>query len=199
MAKVKIKRKNISLDMTAMCDVAFLLLTFFMLTTKFKPDEPVVVDTPSSTSEIKLPETGVMTISIDQDGKLFLAIDQQNTRTKTLVLMAKKYGQTFSIQEMNEFASLNTFGLSVRQIKPFLALGKEERKGVKQSGISCSKKQNELRDWIVSAKTANPVLGIAIKGDESVNYELMKQIISTLQEQNINRFHLITTLETKQS
>ena len=42
MPKVKVPRKSTNIDMTAMCDVSFLLLTFFMLTTKFKADEPVV-------------------------------------------------------------------------------------------------------------------------------------------------------------
>ncbi len=46
MPKVKMPRKSTLIDMTAMCDVAFLLLTFFMLATKFKPDEPVAVVTP---------------------------------------------------------------------------------------------------------------------------------------------------------
>jgi biopolymer transport protein ExbD len=72
MPKVKIPRKNISLDMTAMCDMAFLLLTFFMLTTKFKPDEPLVVDTPTSISEIKIPESNLMVISIGKEGQVFL-------------------------------------------------------------------------------------------------------------------------------
>ena len=69
MPKVKVPRKSTSVDMTAMTDVAFLLLTFFMLATKFKPDEPVVVDTPSSISEIKLPESGIMQITIDKQGR----------------------------------------------------------------------------------------------------------------------------------
>ena len=67
MPKVKVPRKSTSIDMTAMTDVAFLLLTFFMLATKFKPDEPVVVDTPSSVSQIKLPETDIMQLTIDKE------------------------------------------------------------------------------------------------------------------------------------
>ena len=53
MPKVKPVRHTPLVDMTAMTDVAFLLLTFFMLTAKMKPQEPVVIDTPSSISEIK--------------------------------------------------------------------------------------------------------------------------------------------------
>ena len=49
------KRVSIRIDMTPLVDVAFLLLTFFMLTTQFKSDASVIVDTPSSISEIKLP------------------------------------------------------------------------------------------------------------------------------------------------
>ena len=68
MPKHKPARKAPSIDMTAMCDVAFLLLTFFMLTAKMKPQETVVIDTPSSISETKLPEAGTLTILI---GKVF--------------------------------------------------------------------------------------------------------------------------------
>ncbi len=74
MPKVKIPRKSTLIDMTAMCDVAFLLLTFFMLTTQFKSDESVIVDTPSSISEIKLPDTDILNITVTADGKLFFPI-----------------------------------------------------------------------------------------------------------------------------
>ena len=86
MPKVKIPRKSTLIDMTAMCDVAFLLLTFFMLTTQFKSDESVIVDTPSSISEIKLPDTDIINITITQDGKVFFSIDNKNfTREKLII------------------------------------------------------------------------------------------------------------------
>lgn len=70
MPKHKPKRSAPSIDMTAMCDVAFLLLTFFMLTAKAKPQETVIVDTPTSISETKLPDAGTLTILVDKTGKV---------------------------------------------------------------------------------------------------------------------------------
>ncbi len=90
MPKNKSPRKSTSVDMTAMTDVAFLLLTFFMLATKFKPDEPVVVDTPSSISEIKLPESNVMLLTISADGRVFFSLDKQQDRLAMLDKMAEK-------------------------------------------------------------------------------------------------------------
>ena len=94
MPKVKIARKSTLVDMTAMCDVAFLLLTFFMLTTKFKPNDPVVVDMPKSVSEIKLPQSDIMTITVNKQGQVYFGIDGQFTRKKLL----EKIGEKFNIQ-----------------------------------------------------------------------------------------------------
>jgi biopolymer transport protein ExbD len=59
--------------MTAMVDVAFLLLTFFMLTTQFKPPAEVDIDLPSSHAEVKLPGTDIMTVTVAEDGRVFIA------------------------------------------------------------------------------------------------------------------------------
>ncbi len=75
MPHAKLPRKSTHIDMTAMCDVAFLLLTFFMLATKFKPEEPVVVKTPSSISEIQLPDVDIMLLTVDTKGRIFFQID----------------------------------------------------------------------------------------------------------------------------
>ena len=80
MPHAKLPRKSTHIDMTAMCDVAFLLLTFFMLATKFKPDEPVVVKTPSSISEIILPDVDVMLLTVDAKGRIFFSIDNKLKR-----------------------------------------------------------------------------------------------------------------------
>ena len=87
MPKVKIKRKSTAIDMTAMCDVAFLLLTFFMLTSNFTQKEPVAVDTPSSISEIKIPDRNIMLILVDPTGKVFFGIDGQENRIQLLTKM----------------------------------------------------------------------------------------------------------------
>jgi len=82
MPKFKPKRTGIRIDMTPLVDVAFLLLTFFMLTTQFRPEEEVTIILPSSHSEFKLPESDVMTINIAEDGRLFLGLDSQIMRRR---------------------------------------------------------------------------------------------------------------------
>lgn len=77
MSKVKKNRVSIGIDMTPLVDVSFLLLTFFMLTTQFKPPEDVKIDLPMSQSPAKLPESDVMTIFVDKSDSLYLGFASQ--------------------------------------------------------------------------------------------------------------------------
>ena len=60
----KKRRIGISIDMTPMVDVAFLLLIFFMCTTQFKPPEKDKITLPESNSESKSPESNIITIAV---------------------------------------------------------------------------------------------------------------------------------------
>ncbi len=199
MAKAKIPRKSTWIDMTAMTDVAFLLLTFFMLATKFKPDEPVDVTTPSSVAEIKLPETGVVQITIDGEDRVFFGIEGQPIRADLLKRIGTKKGITFSEDEIKTFSLTNTFGIPINEIKGYLGLDIGAQKNFEQKGIPTDSLNNELAEWIVEARRAAQSQGtvavIAIRGDQNASYPIIRRVIETLQEQNVNRFNLITNQE----
>lgn len=195
MAKVKVPRKSVSMDMTAMCDVGFLLLTFFILTTSFKPDEPVVVDTPTSTSKFQKPETDVIDIQVTSQGQVFFGVDGQPNREEILDRVSKKYGIQFTPEEKHEFALLSTFGVPIASLKGYLAKEPFERKTLKLPGIPADSVRNELYDWVAFARQTNPGARIYVKGDRNSDYEIIKNVIGTLQAQKINRFNLITGLE----
>ena len=196
MGKVKVHRSSPSLDMTPMVDLAFLLVTFFMLTTKFAPEEPFAVDTPASTSEIKLPETDILTISVTKEGTIYFNLDGKYTRQELLRKIGEKYNQTFTPEEINKFSLLSSFGVPIGNLKEYLALAPDERNTLKQPGIPADSLNNELSDWIVLSRVTNPKLRIAIKGDSDSNYPVIKKVIGTLIDRKVTRFNLITNMET---
>src|SRR6478736_9679496 len=114
MSKVKVSRKSISLDMTAMCDMAFLLLTFFILTTKFKPQEPVAVDIPSSTAKV-IAADSVMVISLDKNGKVFFGLADQNQRMELIKLADENFSLQLTEAEKKKFVVLETSGIPLDQ------------------------------------------------------------------------------------
>src|SRR6478735_3325571 len=135
MPKVKVPRKSTSVDMTAMTDVAFLLLTFFMLATKFKPDEPVVVDTPSSVSQILLPESDVILLTIDKDGRVFFGVDGQQTKEELIKRMGENYKVSFTPAQIKEFSLMSTFGVPIAQLPALLDMKSEQRLKATQTGV----------------------------------------------------------------
>ncbi len=204
MPKVKPHRTSPSLDMTPMVDLAFLLVTFFMLTTKFAPEETVVVDTPSSTSEIKLPESNVITLTVDKNKRVFFGVDDDKTRVATLQKVAAKYGVNFTAAQAKTFGTMTNFGVPIGQLGSLLAMDNEGRKAVAKSepGIPMDSLNNQLIDWVLEARKANLTLFhkptyIAIKGDGQADVPTVQHVIKVLQEKDINRFNLITDLENK--
>lgn len=205
MAQIKMSKKATSIDMTAMCDVAFLLLTFFILTATAKVPEPVSVDTPSSTVKTKLPDVGLVTITVGKGKEnIFFDIKGRDIREKTLELMGNIYKVSFTDQEKKEFSLMESFGVPVENLSAIIKMNSSDRnKAGTQLGIPFDSINNQLKDWIYTARQANIELGndkdlsFAIKGDAKLEYPKIKKIMDILQDQDINTFDLVTGLRGK--
>ena len=199
---IKMKKKSTTTDMTAMCDVAFLLLTFFILTATAKVPEVMPVDTPASTVQTKLPEKDLATLTVG-NGKVFFDVKGKDVRVRTLELMGNKYGVKFSDDEQNKFAIMESFGVPVQNLKQILEMKPADRKNVQQPGIPKDSLDNQLADWVQNARIANielhdKELELAIKGDAKEEYPIIKRVMDILQDQKINNFSLVTGLRGKE-
>lgn len=196
MPKVKVPRKSTVVDMTAMCDVAFLLLTFFMLTSNFVSKEPIVVAVPSSISEIKIPERDIVTVLIDKDGKVFFGLDAQSDRLEVLDNVGKAYSISFTELELSEFSKIGMSGVPIEKMKAYLALKPEQRDSKEAAiGIPTDSLNNQFKVWIKTARQVNRNLRLAIKSDSQTPYKVIKDVMGTLQAVDENRYNLITSLE----
>ncbi|MDM1044136.1 biopolymer transporter ExbD [Myroides sp. 1354] len=204
MAKGKMKKKSMSVDMTAMCDVSFLLLTFFVLTSTAKLPEPLPVDTPNSTVQTKLPESNLATVTIGGEPgaeKVFFGVLGKEDRIATLEKMGSRYQIEFNDEEKQVFAYTEGIGTPINELKKFLNLPADVRNkiGADQPGVPTDSVNNQLKDWVEMARTVakernNKVLDVAIKGDAEANYPAVKKVIDILQEQRVNKFFLVTGL-----
>lgn len=198
MPKVKTKRSSTFIDMTAMTDVAFLLLTFFILTSNFIAKEPVTVNTPSSISEIKIPDINVMQVLIAPDGRIFFGVDGQQNRLELLNKVAEMYKIDFTEKEKKTFSVINSFGVPVEKLKSYLNL-KEDVRDLEQNnpGIPIDSLNNQFKVWVQTARIVNPTNRLAIKGDKATSYAVIKKVMDALQEIKESRYNLLTSLESE--
>ncbi|NGY38554.1 biopolymer transporter ExbD [Flavobacterium sp. XN-5] len=201
MAKINIKKNAGSTDMTAMCDVAFLLLTFFVMTSTAKIPEALPVDTPTSTVQTKLPETDLATLTVGE-GKVFFDLKGKEVRVRTLELMGEKYDVTFSDQDKEVFSRMDDFGVPLLNLKQIIDMKASDRSKAGQPGIPADSLDNQLKEWIYNARIANievndKELQVAIKGDAKEEYPAIRKVMDMLQDQKINSFSLVTGLRGK--
>ncbi|SFE85795.1 Biopolymer transport protein ExbD/TolR [Flavobacterium xueshanense] len=196
---IKMKKKAGSTDMTAMCDVAFLLLSFFVMTATAKIPEALPVDTPASTVQSKLPEDNLATITVGK-GKVFYDLKGREVRKEALQLMGQKYGVEFTESEVETFALMEGVGVPISNLKQLIGMKTSDRnKAGVQPGVPKDSLDNQLKEWIYNSRIANikvndKELQIAIKGDAKEEYPAIKQVMDILQDQKINSFNLVTGL-----
>ncbi|MBP2283263.1 biopolymer transport protein ExbD [Flavobacterium sp. CG_23.5] len=193
------QKKAGSTDMTAMCDVAFLLLSFFVMTATARIPEALPVDTPASITQTKLPEKDLATITVGK-GKVFFDLKGREVRKRTLELMGQKYGVAFTEEESSKFALMEGIGVPITNLKQLIAMKTADRsKPGLQPGVPKDSLDNQLKEWVYNARIANievddKELQFAIKGDAKEEYPAILKVMDILQDQKINSFNLITGL-----
>jgi biopolymer transport protein ExbD len=202
MPRVKPKRSNPVIDMTAMCDVSFLLLTFFILTAKFKPQAVVAVDVPSARSTTQV--DNVLVITVNEEGGAFISLKEKAVRYAMLEQMGEKYGKQYPMltnltANQKEFFSLvDTWGTPVEQTPQVLSMDGAQLKKYQEDqmkGIPYDSINNQLGDWVMAARYATQGdIKIGIKGDKNADVDHIRQVIKSLTAKDIHRFILITTL-----
>lgn len=206
-----------ALDMTPMVDLAFLLVTFFMLTASFRMAEPVVVDPPSSIGEVALPDNHIM-VTIDDKGRSFFGISNSTAKMNALREMAAKYKVAFTEEQIVKFSGLPSFGVDLKDLPRYLDAKEDDRKNFQpQKGVPLDTitPNNQLKDWIaIGGKNTVEVYNeakqkaaetnqefkaekprYAIKAAGKTPYIYVKDVVKNFTDLKIYQFNLITSME----
>ncbi len=200
MPKVKIPRKSTTIDMTAMCDVAFLLLSFFILATKQKPPEVLTVSPPASVSAKAAPEKSIL-ITLTKDGKVFLMLGDDTKKADILNNINAAKSLNLSPAELAKWNKAPFIGLPFNQIKSSLSIAREIPAN-QLPGIPTDSTNNEMVDWMrsitnVYAGTDQRKLQemLLIKGDNDALYPAFKRVKDALKKNEIFKFRIVTSGE----
>lgn len=193
MARAKIKRGSTSVDMTPMCDVAFLLLTFFILAAQFKPQDALNVSPPSSVSNKLAPQKNFLNVTITKDNKVFLDMDQK-LKEQVLEELGKERNMTFTPEDVKNFENSPYVGVPLSQLTQFIKLTPEQIKKTDLPGIPVDSTNNELAAWISAAKTISmgDQLNFLIKGDDAAKYPTFKAVIDAFKQNDEFKYNLVT-------
>lgn len=203
MPKVNIQKKSTDTDMTPFVDIAFLILSFFIMATKFKPAEPVPVETPNSVSSDILKEENALLITIDADSKVYFNLSTpKETDGTTLgeVIQGVNTSRNLNLTpaEINNFKKAPIIGVPFASLKGYLNLSTADQEKLKQPGIPVTDTlNNELVWWVAEAKKAfaGGKLLYLIKGDNTSKFPAFEGVINALRKNEVFKYNLITSRE----
>ncbi len=199
MPRAKVQRKSTAIDMTAMCDVSFLLLTFFILTATARQPDPLEVSIPSSSYKLKVPDLDMGILSVGK-GQVYYEIIGADIKMSTLDKMGEKYNIKFTPEERKRFSVIGAFGVPIQNLQQFIDLDGDKRAAFQKSltGIPTDSTNNQLAEWLLESRKSvaelhSTQMRVAIKGDANEEYPAIKKVVDILQKQKINKFSLITS------
>ena len=198
MPRVKVPRKSTNIDMTAMCDVAFLLLSFFILATKFKPPEALSVVTPKSVSTATVKQNDAVTIVMDKDAKVYFEVSDNATEEKGEIIDQVNTLKNLGLNDAEKKAFQrggSYIGVPFSQVKAWLDVPQEQLKNFKAPGIPVTDTlNNELTVWMRAAASAfqGKKMNLLLKGDNASLYPSFKGVIDAFKKNDIFKFSMIT-------
>ncbi len=198
MARPKLPRKSTTVDMTAMCDVAFLLLSFFILTTKFKPSENVTVAIPSSVSSKPAPEKDVVMVSITKDGKVFLTMDDEENKETLLNTVNTVNNLGLTPAEISRLVKAPVFGVPLEQLKQQSTLTPDKLTDQFLPGIPVlDSTNNQMLHWMrgIVSTYQGKKLNLLMKGDNATRYPAFKSVITAFKKNDVFKFQMVTNPE----
>ena len=198
MPRPKIARKSTWVDMTAFCDVAFLLLSFFIMATKTKPPEAITVMMPSSVSSKAVDQSDQVMITINGAGKVFLSLSEDERKSAVLEEVAKLKGVPVSPADVKKSQKVEFFGTPIAQIPSYLTLPKEKLTGELLPGIPVSDTlNNELTLWMTAVANVfrGDKMNLLVKGDINTKYPAFKSVLDALKKNDFLKFSIITNSE----
>ncbi len=201
MPKIKLPTKQPRIDMTPMVDLFSVLLIFLLLTTTMRQPEPATVDTPFSISEKPTPDFNTFTLLLSPDDKVFINFDNGpdtllKFRPKILAEMGARYNIQFTDEELRQFEIYkSSVGVPIENMKAFLNTRSTKERDAMQVGIPIDSLNNQLADWILFARKVNPAINACVKGDFDTGFPIVKKVLDIMQDKNVNKFNLITSLE----
>jgi len=198
MGRAKLPRKSTTVDMTAMCDVAFLLLSFFILATKQKPPEVVKVVTPTSVSSKKIEKDDKVIVTLSKEGKVFLTIENKSKRMDVIKDLNTRFSLQLSPADLAKVDKVEAFGTPLGAMKSFLNLEKDAQTGDKLPGIpTLDSTNNQLKDWLASTASvfSGDKMNLLVKGDGAAKYPVFKNVIDAFKKNDLMKFNIITNQE----
>jgi biopolymer transport protein ExbD len=201
MPSAKIARKSTDTDMTPFVDIAFLILSFFIMATKFKPPDIVEIKTPGSVLSQKLPENNAVMISFDSTNRVFFTVlSEKDPQKYTDIINEINTGQNLGLtqNEIANFRNIYMVGVPLTGVKQLLAMDPKQVEKLRQPGIPVEDStNNQIYWWIRAAKNAfsGDKLNYLIKGDANSKYPAFEAIVAALKKNEEFKYNLITTLD----